>query len=218
MIKKDDFLELLQSRYSCKGYDSNKKISKEDFEFILEAGRLSPSSFGFEPWQFLVFNDEEKIKKISEFAWGIKNNGVGVSHLLVVLSHKDVRYDSKRISDFISQIQRIPSDTKEIILEHYESFQKNDFCMSDDESELISWSSKQSYIAMQNMLLASSVIGVNSCPIEGFNREKTMKVLEEFGVEFDKFYLSYMIVFGYSKDGKKREKTRRELKDIVKYF
>ena len=51
---KETIIEAFNYRHACKEFNPDKKISDQDFTFILEAGRLSPSSFGFEPWKFLV--------------------------------------------------------------------------------------------------------------------------------------------------------------------
>lgn len=55
---KESFLNAMKFRHACKVFDEDKKIPDEDFEYILETGRLSPSSFGFEPWQFLVVQNK----------------------------------------------------------------------------------------------------------------------------------------------------------------
>ena len=52
-IQAEELLQAFHFRYACKHFNPNKKISDKDFQTILETGRLSPSSFGFEPWQFL---------------------------------------------------------------------------------------------------------------------------------------------------------------------
>ncbi|NOQ78378.1 MAG: NAD(P)H-dependent oxidoreductase, partial [Gammaproteobacteria bacterium] len=54
---KEQFIEMMNFRHACKVFDENKKISDDDFQYILESARLSPSSFGFEPWHFLVVQD-----------------------------------------------------------------------------------------------------------------------------------------------------------------
>ncbi|WP_235550197.1 nitroreductase family protein, partial [Paenibacillus sp. Soil724D2] len=66
--KKQEILKAYQFRRACKAFDTNKKITDEDFHFILETGRLSPSSFGFEPWKFVVIQNaalREKLKPVS---------------------------------------------------------------------------------------------------------------------------------------------------------
>ena len=52
-------IEAIQNRYATKSFDPAKKISEEDWETIIESARLSPSSFGYEPWKFLLINNEE---------------------------------------------------------------------------------------------------------------------------------------------------------------
>ncbi|NLW40093.1 MAG: NAD(P)H-dependent oxidoreductase, partial [Tissierellia bacterium] len=60
---KEEILRVHKFRFACKEFDENKKVSKEDLEFILEVGRLSPSSFGFEPWKFLVLENKSLREK-----------------------------------------------------------------------------------------------------------------------------------------------------------
>lgn len=71
-ISKQAILDAFHYRHACKQYDPTKKISDEDFQFILETGRLSPSSFGFEPWRFLVIENHAIRELIRDNAWGGK--------------------------------------------------------------------------------------------------------------------------------------------------
>jgi len=66
--KKQEILDAFNFRHATKEFDPTKKISDEDFQFILETGRLSPSSVGYEPWKFLVVENKdlkEKLKAVS---------------------------------------------------------------------------------------------------------------------------------------------------------
>ncbi len=81
---------------------------------------------------------------------------------------------------------------------------------------MFDWASKQSYIALGNMLTAAAMIGIDSCPIEGFIKEKAEVLLrEKLGVDTEKYGLSYMVAFGYRKENPKRPKSRRNIKDII---
>lgn len=66
--KKQEILDALQFRHATKEFDPDKKIPEEDFRFILEAGRLSPSSVGFEPWKFIIVQNGELRDKLREVA------------------------------------------------------------------------------------------------------------------------------------------------------
>lgn len=218
---KKEFLAAMNRRYACKEFDITKTISKEDFEFILEAGRLSPSSFGFEPWQFLVITDPQKKLDVTEFSWGGRDRATGASHFIVALTRKaDMRHDSEYLNNFMKDVQNLPEDVVEMKTGFFKAFQESDFKLLESKRSLSDWANKQSYIAMGNMLTAGAVINVDSCPIEGFNKESTEKVLEEkFGIDMNNFDLSYMMAFGYAKDPENKfPKTRRKMEDIVTYL
>lgn len=86
----------------------------------------------------------------------------------------------------------------------------------DTDKKLFDWASKQTYIALGNMLTSAALIGVDSCPIEGFHQEKAEVLLKEkLGVDTDKYGLSYMAAFGYRKENPPHGKSRRDLNDIV---
>lgn len=217
---KEKYIEAMQKRYACKEFDINKKISHEDFNFIMEAGRLSPSSFGFEPWQFLVFTDPKQKKEVTEFAWGGRDRAAGASHFVVTLTRKeDMRHDSDYLNNFMRDVQNLPEDIIDMKTNFFKDFQEKDFNLLENERTLSDWADKQSYIAMGNMLTAGAIAGVDSCPIEGFHKEKTEKILaEKFGVDTSKYNLAYMVAFGYAKDPENKfPKTRRKMEDIVKF-
>lgn len=71
---KEDILAAYAFRHATKEFDSSRKISSGDFTFILETGRLSPSSFGFEPWKFVVVQNPELREKLRANAWGRRSS------------------------------------------------------------------------------------------------------------------------------------------------
>lgn len=87
-LTREQVLELFHQRSSTRYYDPTKKISDEDFECILECGRLSPSSVGSEPWKFLVIQNKTLREKIKPFSWGMINQLDNCSHLVVILAKK----------------------------------------------------------------------------------------------------------------------------------
>lgn len=94
-ISKQQVLDAFHFRAACRAYDPNRKISREDMDYILELGRLSPSSVGSEPWKFLVLQNEAIREKIAPVSWGIKHPMSEASHLVVILAKKNARYDSE---------------------------------------------------------------------------------------------------------------------------
>ncbi|WP_198029683.1 NAD(P)H-dependent oxidoreductase [Bacillus sp. J33] len=207
-------------RHATKEFDPNKKIPEEDFRFILETGRLSPSSFGFEPWRFVVVQNEELREKIKNTAWGAFGKLPEASHFVLILARtkKDTRYDSEYLQDHFKNKLGMPDEFLEKYLQRIEEFQKSDFNLLEGERALFDWACRQSYIALGNMMTAAAQIGIDSCPIEGFDIPKMNQLLEREGLlENGSFGLSVMAAFGYRLK-EPREKTRRPFDDVVKWI
>ncbi|SEH63338.1 hypothetical protein SAMN05192559_102390 [Halobacillus karajensis] len=217
--KKQKILEAAKFRHATKQFDPNKTIPEDDFRFILEVGRLSPSSFGFEPWRFLVIQSPELRKKIKDTAWGAYGKLPDASHFVIYLARtrKDTQYDSQYLQDHFKNTMQLPDEFLEKYLSRIEEFQKEDFKLLDGERPLMDWAGKQSYIALANMMTAAAEIGIDSCPIEGFNMEKMNQLLEEEGLlEDGSFSISVMCAFGY-RANEQSEKSRRPFNDVVKW-
>jgi nitroreductase len=87
-MNKDAILSALQTRYATKVYDTTKKLTDEQLHTILEAGRLSPSAYGVESWQFIVVNNEELRKKLRAASYD-QGKVTDASHLVVIASRTD---------------------------------------------------------------------------------------------------------------------------------
>jgi nitroreductase len=216
---KQDILDAYHFRHATKEFDSNKKVPDDDFRFIMETGRLSPSSFGFEPWRFVVIQNPELREKIKNTAWGAYGKLPEASHFVVILARtkKDTKYDSQYLQDHFKNVKHLPEDHMSKYLEKIEQFQKVDFDLLEGNRPLYDWAGKQTYLALGNMMTAAAQIGVDSCPIEGFDINKMNSLLDEEGLlEDGRFSISVMVAFGYRvKDP--APKTRRPYEDIVKF-
>lgn len=213
----EQFLNAMSFRHATKVYDENRKISAEDFNYILEVGRLSPSSLGSEPWKFLVIQNPALREKMMEVASGAVEKLKTASHFVVILSRKDVRYDSEYLLNHMKNIQYYPEDMLAMISEQYGKFQENKNILN-SETSLNDWSAKQTYIAMANMMTAAAMIGIDSTPMEGFHAEKVDELLESEGfLENETYSASVMVAFGYRQEEPKRGKMRRPLEDVVEW-
>jgi len=217
---KKDILKAYKFRYACKEFDINKKISEEDFNLILETGRLSPSSFGWEPWQILVIQDKDIRRKLRADAWGAQLKLDTASHFVIFLSRKasELRENSAYLKHMANDIQKLPKNIAEDKLKFFKDFMANDFALKTDR-EIFDWSSKQSYIALGNMLTTAAMLEIDSVPMEGFNREKIEKILEEENIiDSSKFGVSVMAAFGYRAPNQEIfPKTRRSFDDVIKF-
>ncbi|MRX64038.1 NAD(P)H-dependent oxidoreductase [Maribacter luteus] len=216
-ISKEEILNAFQFRHATKEFDPTKTISDEDMRFILETAHLSPSSFGFEPWHFIVVQDKELRESLKPVAWGAPLKLDTASHFVLGLSMKApmVKHDSDYIMHMMKDVKQLPEDVIEMYSKFYREFQERDFNL-DSDKKLFDWASKQTYISLGNMMTAAALTGIDSCPIEGFHQEKAEALLKEkFGVDTDKYGLSFMVAFGYRKANPEFGKSRRNFEDIV---
>ncbi|APC47206.1 NAD(P)H-dependent oxidoreductase [Virgibacillus halodenitrificans] len=214
---KEKVMEAYHFRHATKLYDPNRKISDNDFKFILEAGRLSPSSLGSEPWKFLIVQSPELRNKLMEVAPGAVEKLKSASHFVILLARKNVRYDSNYLFSQMKDVQQMPETVVTEVSGHYKRFQEQKQIL-DNERTLFDWASKQTYIALGNMLTAAALLGIDSTPMEGFNQEKLDALLEEEGLlENGQFGASVLAAFGYRKEDPKRGKTRRNIEEVAQW-
>ena len=216
-IEKEDILQAFNFRHATKEFDATKKISDADFEFILETAHLSPSSFGFEPWHFVVVQDKELRESLKPFAWGAPLKLDTASHFVLGLAMKApmVKHDAEYIDDMMRKVKQFPEDVVEMYSKFYREFQERDFNL-DTDKKLFDWSTKQTYIALANMMTSAALVGIDSCPIEGFHQTEIEPLLKDkFGIDTDKYGLAFMAAFGYRKADPEFPKVRREKSDII---
>lgn len=134
-MSREQLLALLNSRSSTRYYDPSKKISDEDFQCILECGRLSPSSVGSEPWKFLVIQNKALRDKIKPFSWGMMNQLDDCSHLVIILAKKNARYDSAFFVDVMTR-KGLNAEQQQAALAKYKTLQENDMNLLESDRTL----------------------------------------------------------------------------------
>ncbi|EHJ08210.1 NAD(P)H-dependent oxidoreductase [Staphylococcus simiae] len=211
-------IDAFNFRHATKQFDSNKKIATEDFDTILEAARLSPSSLGLEPWKFLVIQDQALRDELKEYSWGAAKQLATASHFVLILARKNVTSKSKHVQHMIKDIKQYEASTIPAVEQKYDDFQTG-FHINDNERTLYDWASKQTYIALGNMMTTAALLGIDSCPMEGFDLDKVTDILAKKGiVDTEQFGLSVMAAFGYRQDDPPKEKTRQAQEDVIEWI
>jgi nitroreductase len=211
-----EILSAFNFRHACKIFDSTRKISETDFNLILESARLSPSSFGFEPWHFVIVQDSNLRNLLKPSAWGAPVKLDTASHFVLVLTMKSplIKWNADNVLDFMRNVQHLSEDLITPRIKLFQQFQNIDFDLTDDR-KLFDWASKQSYIVMGNMMTVAAMLGIDSCPIEGYNQVETDKVLQEhFDIDTTQYGISYMLALGYRLNEPK-VKTRKSMAQIT---
>ena len=204
------FEDAMNFRHACKVFDDTKKITDEDLNYILEAGRKSPSSFGMEPWKFLVITNEELKAKIRPACWN-QIQVTSCSHLILVLAAIDAVKPEFEVVERKFRRRTMPQEKLDMYLGLYASHLEKTLSTDDN---VYSWTSKQTYLAAANMMTAAAVKGIDSCPIEGFEKEKVEKILD---LDTSKYQLSVVVPFGFRLNEQSTQ-LREKLEDVVEFI
>ncbi|NLK67504.1 MAG: NAD(P)H-dependent oxidoreductase [Campylobacteraceae bacterium] len=205
------FKETLSFRHACKIFDENKKISDSDFLEIMEAARLSPSSLGLQHWEFWLIKNKELKAKLRKACWN-QVQLTSCSHLVVVFARiKDLKPGSEYIQDEISRRVDKTSEQHAAYVAKVENFIKSNVGTSD--LEIFAWSKAQTFLAVQNMMSMAATLGIDSCPIEGWDDEN--EVQEILGVDKSDKRVAVIMPFGY-RVNEQKSKNRRSLDEILK--
>ena len=184
--------------------------------FILELGRLSPSSVGSEPWRFVVVQNRALRDAIKPVGWGVANQLDDCSHLVVILAKKNARYDS----DFMREVllrRGLAGEQLEAGLARYKQFQVEDMRQAENAQTLFDWACKQTYIALANMMTGAAMIGIDSCPIEGFNYAAVNQIFTDAGVfDAQEWGVAVMATFGY-RAKEIAPKARKPFTEVVQW-
>ncbi len=213
-------LEAMRFRHACKVFDPKRRIPDAQFEAILETARLSPSSYGFEPWKFLVVQNMDLREKLRTVTWGAQRSLPTASHFIVLLARtaQGMRYNASYIWHIMRDIHKLPETHLQKRESLVKNFQESDFHLLDSDRLLFEWAARQTYIALGNMMTAAALMGIDSCPIEGFPVDAVNAILRDnCGVDTNALQVSCMVAFGYRTEPQPT-KSRQPLEAIVQRF
>jgi len=206
----NNFTKAMDFRHACKLFDETEIISDEEMHYILEVGRKSPSSFGMEGWKFLVITNKALKAKLRPVCW----NQVQVttcSHLVVILAAiENVKPDSGIPAKRFGR-RELPQEQIKSYIELYTKHLSE--TLSSDEN-IYCWTARQTYITLANMMTAAAYIGIDSCPMEGFEKEKVEEILE---LDTSKWQVSVIVSFGYRVNAQPKQ-LRLPFDEVVEFI
>jgi nitroreductase len=166
-------LHHLQWRYATKMFDATKTIAPEIWNVLEAALVLSPSSFGLQPWKFIVITDKEVRAKLLPHSWGQKQV-TECSHYVVFASIK--KLCEADIDHFIAHSAKVRGSTLES-LKGYRGMMVGDLIHGARSKVISEWAARQAYIALGNFMTSAALLQVDTCPMEGFVPEEYDKIL-----------------------------------------
>lgn len=205
-----DILQKLNWRYATKHFDATQKLTDEQLSLLLEATNLAPSSFGLQPFSIIVIENESIREKLKGAAWN-QPQTTDASHL--VLFAVKTNLAETDIDEFLKRT----SDTRNIPLEalaEYEGMMKG-FVKQMPHEDLLNWQAKQAYIALGQLMVTAAIEGIDSCPMEGFDKTEFDKIL---GLGDKNLTSVVMAAVGFRSANDKYQdlpKVRKPLNEIV---
>ncbi|MGJ8714633.1 MAG: NAD(P)H-dependent oxidoreductase [Maribacter stanieri] len=168
----NSIVDKLNWRYATKKFDSSKKVSEKDLETLLEAARLTASSYGLQPYEIYVIEDTDVRQKLREASYDQPQ--ITDASYLIVLANKPT-FNETMIDDYIANIMAIRGVSKED-LEGFSQTMKSTLLDLPDAYKN-TWTSNQAYIVLGNLMTVASEMKIDTCPMEGFDKAKYNEIL-----------------------------------------
>ncbi|WII70813.1 NAD(P)H-dependent oxidoreductase [Bdellovibrio sp. 22V] len=181
--------EALEWRYATKRYDATKKISENDWKLLTDSLHLAPSSYGIQPWKFLVIENPEVREKLKAVSWN-QTQVTDASHYVVFLFKEEV--DVPFVQKYIDRIAEVRGLSLES-LSGYKSMMVENLAKAPEEKIRV-WSQRQAYIAMGFLLQTAALLKIDATPMEGLDPSAYDKIL---GLEGSGYKTVATVALGY---------------------
>ena len=175
-----ELLAALNWRYATKKFDPAKKIPAETWSALEQALVLSPSSFGIQPWKFLIVTNPAVREKLVPVSWG-QTQPKDASHFVVFAVRKDL--PEAHIDRYVARTAELRSSTPEA-LAPFKKMMMGSLEGARAKGFLDTWQTHQVYIALGQFMASAAVLGVDTCPMEGLEPAKYDEILGLAGTGF----------------------------------
>jgi nitroreductase len=210
-ITNEQLLAALNWRYATKVFDATRKIPADIWKTLEQSLVLTPTSYGLQPYKFLVINNPVRRAELLPHSWNQKQV-VDASHFVVFTARTEMKEsDVDKLIKRTTDLRKLPADA----LNAYRGMMLGDVVNGPRGKIAHEWATRQTYIALGNLMTCAAVIGVDACPMEGLNPVEYDKVLNLNG---SGYATVVACALGYRAAGDKYAslaKVRYETKDLV---
>ncbi len=162
-ISSQQLLDALNWRYATKKFDPVRKIPADTWSVLEQSLVLTPSSFGLQPWRFLVVDNPEIRSRLVGASWG-QTQVVDASHLVVFLVRKDL--DAAHVDRYMARTAEL-REAQVASLDPFKKVINQSLDSARKTGRLDTWQTHQIYIALGQFMAAAALLGVDTCPMEG---------------------------------------------------
>jgi nitroreductase len=206
-------IEALQWRYATKVFDPGRQIDAATWSTLEQALVLTASSYGLQPWRFLVITDAAIRSELRPHSWN-QSQITDCSHLVVMLKKRVITTaDADRLIEATATTRGIEAS----LLDGYRQMIQVDLIDGPRSQNIGQWSANQVYIALGNLLTSAALLGVDTCAIEGFSPPDYDRIL---GLESSDYQSCVVCACGYrSSDDKyaSLSKVRYSAADLIEH-
>lgn len=212
-LNQKEISDILYRRYACKEFDKNKKIHEEDFNLILQALHLSPSSIGLEPWKFIIITNEDIKEKIAQESSGGKIQIQTCSHLVLIcnLTPEMIKPNSNYINNHYKN-RKYSIEQANLAMNSIQSQR-----LKNNELLINGYCREQCFIAIGNASLCASMLDIDSCIIGGFYAKGLKKILESY-MSISDIDIACLMAFGYAQKEPSFKKDRKPYDETFKWL
>jgi len=179
-LSPSDLLEQQQWRYATKQFDPNKPIPGEVWKALEDSLVLTPSSYGLQPWKFIVVTDLAIKEQLKPLSWN-QSQITDCSHLVVFAIKKNL--SAEDVDRFIESMAKT-RDVSVESLSTYRNMMVSDVIQGPRSFNVNEWVARQAYIALGNFMTSAAILGVDTCPLEGIEPSGYDKLLNQAGKGF----------------------------------
>ena len=209
-VSAQDLLSALNFRYATKAFDPSRKISSEDWSALESSLVLTPSSFGLQPWKFIIVETPEIREKLKAASWN-QGQVTDASHLVVLTGRTDLTQEN--INSWIARMAEVQGT--EIGDLAGLAGMISSFAGAMDQPAKQDWNARQVYIALGQLMSSVAHMGIDACPLEGISKEDYDDIL---GLKDSGYTTAVACALGYrSADDKyaKAPKARFPEEDMI---
>ncbi|MDD5198324.1 MAG: NAD(P)H-dependent oxidoreductase [Terrimicrobiaceae bacterium] len=195
-IEEEHLLAALRWRYATKQFDPAKKIDPRTWAALEETLVLAPSSFGLQPWKFIVITDPAVKESLVPLSYG-QRQIADASHVVVFTVRHPV--DAAHVRSHIERTAAVHGTPVEN-LARFENVVTEFLTNPPPGLDVLSWSTHQVYLAFGGFMTAAALLGVDTCPMEGLDPAAYDKAL---GLEGSGYFTVAVCPSGYRAAGDK---------------
>ena len=165
-------LQDLQRRYATKQFDAEKKLSEEQVNQLMESVRLAPSSYGLQPWKFVVVQNQVLKEQLLPHAYS-QSQVVDASHVVVLCLKKN--FWEEDVDRYVQDIVETRQVVKDDLLGFRDMMVQTVTWMSLEQRT--QWMQKQVYLALWFLLSSAAHLQIDACPMEWFQQDQFDQIL-----------------------------------------